>query len=80
MIECSICENIVTIVVKDSGVGIENLEMAMEPMYTTKPELDRSGMGFSFMEAFMDTLDVKSEPGMGTVVTMTKKIDNQRED
>ena len=58
--------------VSDEGVGIENVEQAMEPLYTSKPELERSGMGFSFMEAFMDTLSVESEPGRGTKVTMTK--------
>jgi len=46
----------------------------MEPLYTSRPELERSGMGFSFMEAFMDTLTVESEPGRGTKVTMTKRL------
>lgn len=50
---------------KDTGVGIENVEKAMEPMFTTCPELERSGMGFSFMEAFMDELEVRSHPGWG---------------
>lgn len=63
-----------TFVVSDEGVGIENVEQAMEPLYTSKPELERSGMGFSFMEAFMDTLEVVSEPGKGTKVTMTKRL------
>ena len=58
----------------DHGRGIENVERAMEPMFTTKPEQDRSGMGFAFMEAFMDMLEVESEPGKGTVVRMKKKI------
>ena len=60
--------------VTDHGRGIENVERAMEPMFTTKPEQDRSGMGFAFMEAFMDMLEVESEPGKGTVVRMKKKI------
>ncbi|WP_343310048.1 ATP-binding protein, partial [Blautia celeris] len=60
--------------VTDHGRGIENVEKAMEPMFTTKPEQDRSGMGFAFMEAFMDMLEVESEPGKGTVVRMKKKI------
>lgn len=60
--------------ISDEGVGIENVEQAMEPLYTSKPELERSGMGFSFMEAFMDTLSVESEPGKGTKVTMTKSL------
>jgi len=63
-----------TFVVSDDGVGIENVEQAMEPLYTSRPELERSGMGFSFMEAFMDSLTVESEPGKGTTVTMTKSL------
>ena len=58
----------------DEGKGIENIEQAMEPLFTTKPEMDRSGMGFAFMEAFMDDLEVISEPGMGTTVLMKKKL------
>ena len=61
-------------IVSDEGVGIENVEQAMEPLYTSKPELERSGMGFAFMEAFMDTLIVESESGKGTKVTMTKRL------
>lgn len=60
--------------VEDYGKGIENVRQAMEPLFTTKPELDRSGMGFSFMEAFMDELEVTSVPGEGTLVTMEKKF------
>lgn len=60
--------------ITDEGIGIENVELAMEPLYTSKPELERSGMGFSFMEAFMDTLQVESKPGKGTKVIMTKKL------
>ncbi len=60
--------------VKDTGVGIPNIAEAMEPMYTTKPELERSGMGFSFMEAFTDELTVESAEGKGTVVKMKKVI------
>lgn len=58
----------------DEGKGIEDVEKAMEPMYTTKPGEDRSGMGFSFMEAFMDKLEVQSTYGKGTVVKMWKEI------
>ncbi len=58
----------------DKGKGIANIELAMEPLYTSKPELDRSGMGFAFMEAFMDDLEVISEPGCGTTILMKKKI------
>ena len=67
-------DNVITIEISDQGTGIENLEKAMEPMYTTKPELDRSGMGFAFMEAFMDELDVQSELGKGTVICMKKNL------
>lgn len=60
--------------VEDQGVGIEDVEKAMEPLYTTRPELERSGMGFLFMEAFMDEVHVESEPGKGTTVFMKKQI------
>lgn len=62
----------VTISIKDNGVGIEDIKKAMEPMYTSKPSKERSGMGFSFMEAFMDTVEVISSVGSGTQVIMTK--------
>ena len=55
-------------------MGIEDIRRAMEPLFTTRPEMERSGMGFAFMEAFMDDLEVRSEPGQGTVVRMCKKI------
>ena len=58
--------------VEDRGVGIADVEKAMEPLYTTRPELERSGMGFLFMEAFMDEVKVESEPGKGTAVMMKK--------
>lgn len=71
---CAREENRLTFVVQDNGVGIENVEKAMEPLYTSKPEQERSGMGFSFMEAFMDSLLVESSPGNGCKVTMEKYI------
>ena len=58
----------------DHGVGISDIEKAMEPMFTTKPELERSGMGFAFMEAFMDEVEVESTVGQGTVVHLRKRI------
>ena len=73
-IECTIQEDWVTVLVHDDGVGIENINKAMEPLYTSKPELERSGMGFSFMEAFMDELEVNSKIGFGTTVVMKKRI------
>ena len=78
-IRCRIEENIFTVEVCDQGRGIENVEEAMQPMYTTKPEQDRSGMGFSFMEAFMDSVEVESGPGKGTKVRMKKAIGKGRE-
>lgn len=76
-IQCYIEENEITIIVEDKGVGIEDVEKAMEPLYTTKPNEERAGMGFSFMEIFMDSLLVESKPGEGTRVTMKKKIDRK---
>ena len=73
-IECTIQDDWVTVLVHDDGVGIENINKAMEPLYTSKPELERSGMGFSFMEAFMDELEVDSKIGYGTTVIMKKRI------
>lgn len=75
-IECEIHSNEVTITVEDKGVGIEDIEKAKEPLYTTCEEEERSGMGFAFMEMFMDTLEVKSKPGKGTTVIMKKNINN----
>lgn len=71
---CGIEDNRLYIEVTDDGVGISNIEQAMEPMFTTKPELERSGMGFAFMSAFMDEVTVESTPGHGTTVKMIKKI------
>lgn len=63
-----------TVIVEDQGVGIPDVEEARQPFYTTKPEQERSGMGFAFMEAFMDEIQVESVLGEGTCVTMTKYI------
>lgn len=71
---CFISGNELTVEVEDSGSGIEDINKAMEPLYTTRPELERSGMGFSFMEAFMDELRVESVRGEGTVIKMKKRI------
>ena len=73
LIEAAVEENVLSVTVSDDGVGISNIEKAMEPMFSTLPE-ERSGMGFSFMEAFMDRVEVISSPGSGTSVTMRKKI------
>ena len=73
-VHCTLENEILHIEVIDRGKGIENVEQAMEPLFTTRPELERSGMGFAFMEAFMDDLEVESTPGKGTTVRMVKKI------
>ena len=67
-------ENEIIIEISDHGKGIENIEMAKEPLYTTKPNLERSGMGFTIMESFMDDVKIESVVGLGTKVTMSKKI------
>lgn len=77
-VKCQIIGSLFTVTVKDEGRGIADVEAAMMPMFTTKPEQDRSGMGFSFMEAFMDKLEVHSEPGVGTTVRMEKAIGKGR--
>ena len=64
--------------IEDKGKGMEDVKKAMEPLFTTRPELERSGMGFSFMEAFMDHLEVISSPGNGTIVKMEKTIGKGR--
>ena len=68
---------ILTIKIIDEGIGIKNIDKAMQPLYTSKPQMERSGMGFSFMQAFMDSLVVESECGRGTTVTMTKSCDGK---
>ena len=75
-LECQIREGgKVVIVVRDHGVGIEDVDKAREPMFTTGRTEDRSGMGFTVMESFMDRLEVESRAGEGTTVTMTKQLD-----
>ncbi len=67
-------QNEIILEISDTGKGIENIDMAKEPLYTTKPNLERSGMGFTIMESFMDNVKVESIVDLGTKVTMTKKI------
>lgn len=74
VVSCELENDLLHIEIADRGKGIEDVIRAMEPLYTTRPELDRSGMGFSFMEAFMDELEVESAPGEGTKVFMKKKL------
>lgn len=73
-------ENEIIIEISDKGKGIENIDIAKEPLYTTKPNLERSGMGFTIMESFMDSVEIESVVGLGTKITMTKKIKNKVEE
>lgn len=73
-IEAEINENEVTIAIIDKGIGIDDIEKAMEPLYTSRPDIERSGMGFTVMETFMDDLEVESEKGIGTKVVIKKKF------
>lgn len=73
-ITCKIFANTILIEISDNGKGIENVDMAKEPLYTSKPDLERSGMGFTIMDSFMDDLEVESILGLGTKVTMKKVI------
>ena len=70
-------DNVVTVTIKDKGVGISNIEEARKPMYTTGGN-DRSGMGFTIMESFMTTFSVTSVPGKGTTVHMRRKLQSRK--
>lgn len=72
--ESEINDDEITIKIEDKGIGIKDLELAMQPLYTSRPDLERSGMGFTVMETFMDNLQVESSEGNGTRVTMKKKF------
>ena len=73
-VQCRMRERTLWVDVIDEGIGITDVSRAMEPLFTTKPEKDRSGMGFTFMEAFMDDVTVDSQMGKGTIVHMKKTI------
>lgn len=73
-IEAKLIDNQIIVEISDTGKGIENIEIAKQPLYTTKPDLERSGMGFTIMESFMDEVDVESIVGLGTKITMKKAI------
>lgn len=73
-VEASIENKVVTISIKDEGKGISNVEQAREPLYTSRPDLERSGMGFTVMETFMDSMEIESNEGIGTTVVMKKKF------
>lgn len=72
--ECMLRGDVLEVEIADRGIGIEDVRLAMEPLYTSKPDQDRSGMGFAFMEAFMDDLQVLSAPGRGCKIVMEKKL------
>ncbi|MCC8160416.1 MAG: anti-sigma F factor [Oscillospiraceae bacterium] len=72
--EGSIYDDTVEFAISDSGVGIPDIRRAREPLFTGKPEMERSGMGFTIMETFMDSVDVESEVGKGTRITMSKRL------
>lgn len=70
--DCLLYADSVEITISDNGKGIEDVEMARQPLYTSKPELERSGMGFTVMETFMDSIEIVSQPGLGTTIKMFK--------
>ena len=77
-ISCELTDDTATITIKDTGCGIEDIKLARTPLYTASKDTERSGLGFTVMETFMDTLNVISEKGTGTTVTMTKKIQSKK--
>ncbi len=81
---CRLIDNKIIIEISDKGKGIEDIEAAKEPLYTTKPNLERSGMGFTIIESFMDSMEIESILGLGTKVTMVKtikeKVENEEQE
>ena len=77
-IECKLKDNWIEIQISDSGKGIEDIELAKKPLYTTKANLERSGMGFTIIESFMDEMKVESVPDIGTKITMKKYIATEK--
>ncbi|WP_373892695.1 anti-sigma F factor [Virgibacillus natechei] len=77
-ISCQLLEDEIELTIKDNGIGIGNVDEALQPLYTSKPELERSGMGFTIIENFMDTVEVISHSGEGTTVNMTKQLMNSK--
>ncbi|MYL32671.1 anti-sigma F factor [Pontibacillus yanchengensis] len=73
-IDCVLCEGSVELTIWDEGMGIDNIDEAKQPLYTSKPELERSGMGFTIMENFMDEVDITSIQGQGTTVRLVKHL------
>ena len=79
IMELSINDNLLTIKVTDNGIGILDVDKARQPLYTSKPEFERSGMGFTVMESFMDGMTVRSKPGKGTTVILQKVLEARQE-
>lgn len=77
-ISVSIEDGLVNLSIKDKGMGIVDIDEARQPLYTTKPELERSGMGFTIMENFMDEISIVSQPGEGTEVRLKKHLSNSK--
>jgi stage II sporulation protein AB (anti-sigma F factor) len=77
-IEAELDEDVVKITIRDEGIGIDNLEEARQPLFTTKPELERSGMGFTIMENFMDHVEIETEKLFGTKIKLTKYLSNNK--
>jgi stage II sporulation protein AB (anti-sigma F factor) len=78
MISTQIDDDVVRITIEDKGSGIADLEQAKQPLYTSKPELERSGMGFTIMENFMDEVEVVTAVGIGTKINMLKRIESKK--
>lgn len=77
-VKATLLDNVIEIEISDNGKGIEDIELARKPLYTTKGNLERSGMGFTIMESFMDEVEIHSVVGIGTKITMKKKIKKER--
>jgi stage II sporulation protein AB (anti-sigma F factor) len=77
-IQVIIEDNMIDMTIKDSGLGIVDVEEARQPLFTTKPDLERSGMGFTIMENFMDEVEVHSQPGRGTEVRLRKHLQSRK--
>ena len=77
-IHVSIEDTLIEMTIKDEGFGIEDVEEARQPLFTTKPDLERSGMGFTIMENFMDEVEVHTQPGRGTEVRLRKHLNSSK--
>lgn len=77
-IECTLEDGFVELLIRDNGIGIDDLDEARQPLFTTKPELERSGMGFTIMENFMDRVEIETEKSFGTTIRLTKYLTNHK--